>query len=278
MSADSTLAFGVNSYSYTFDYTAERFLTELAGRGFRTFELMVYPGHLWPKTMSAGDRTALRRHIDNLGVHIASLNMPNLDVNIAAASEDVRNVSLDHLERIIVLAGELGAEGVVVGPGKANGLFPMRRDALLGYFHQALERLIPTARKAGTKLYVENMPFAFLPGISQLMTEVARYDADTVQILYDVANGHFINEDIAAALRLAAPRLALVHLSDTGRAVYRHDPVGLGDVPFHVVPPVLAEIGHRKRPVLEVISTEADATIEDSARRLIAAGFKTASA
>lgn len=274
MCADRCAAFGVNSYSYTFDHTAERFLTELAERGFRTFELMIYPGHLWPKTMTANDRTALRERIESLGVRVVSLNMPNLDVNIAAASEDVRNVSLQHLERIIELAGEIGVPGVIVGPGKANGLFPMRREELLGHFHRGFERLILAAKKSGTRLYAENMPFAFLPRIGDLMKEIERYDASSVQIVYDVANGHFIKEDIAAALHIAAPRLALVHLSDTAQTVYRHDPVGLGDVPFHVVPPVLAEIGHRQQPILEVISAEANATIDDSVRRLLAAGFK----
>lgn len=278
MPADHSAAFGVNSYSYTFDYTADRFLTKLAARGFRTFELMIYPGHLWPKTLSTNDRTALRRRIESLGVRVVSLNMPNLDVNIAAASEDVRTVSLEHLERIIALAGEIGVPGVIVGPGKANGLFPMRREELLGHFHYGFERLVLAAKKAGTKLYAENMPFAFLPRMSDLMKEIERYDASVVQVVYDVANGHFIKEDIAAALRLAASRLAVVHLSDTAQSVYRHDPVGLGDVPFHVVPPVLTEIGHREQPILEVISTEADATVDDSARRLLAAGFKHAAA
>ena len=40
--------FGMNSYSYTIDHTAEAFLTNLASRGYREFELMVYPGHMWP--------------------------------------------------------------------------------------------------------------------------------------------------------------------------------------------------------------------------------------
>lgn len=266
-------SFGVNSYSYTFDFTAERFLIELSQRGYRAFELMIYPGHLWPKAMTAADRKALRGRIEALGVRVVSLNMPNLDVNIAAASDDVRALSLDHLARIIALASDLGVPGVVVGPGKSNPLFAMRRAELIGHFHRAMEQLVPLAKAAGTRLYVENMPFAFLPRADELMAEIARYDAATVQMVYDVANGHFVKEDIAAALRLVAPRLAMVHLSDTNQQVYRHDPVGRGDVPFHLVPPVLKEIGHRDRPVMEVISHDDDAGIDDSARRLVAAGF-----
>jgi len=96
MASETAAVFGINSYSYTFSHTAERFLTELAGRGYRSFELMIYPGHLWPKAMSTGDRTALRRRAEQLGARIFSLNMPNIDVNIAGASEDVRSLSLDH--------------------------------------------------------------------------------------------------------------------------------------------------------------------------------------
>lgn len=113
MTADRSAAFGVNSYSYIFEYTAARFLTKLAARGVRTFELMIYPGHLWPKTLSTNDRTALRRRIESLDVRFVSLNMPNLDVNIAAASEEVRTVSVEYFERIIALAGEIGVLAVV---------------------------------------------------------------------------------------------------------------------------------------------------------------------
>lgn len=276
MPASSTNAavFGINSYSYTIGMTAEQFLTNLASRGYRSFELMIYPGHLWPKDLDAERRRALRRHADSLGARIFSLNMPNIDVNIAAASPDVRALSVDHLERIVQLAGDIGATGVVVGPGKANPLFPMPRESLLGHFWSAMDRLAPLAERLGTRLFVENMPFAFLPGIGELMEAIDRFDRKTVQVVYDVANGHFIKEDIPAALRRAAPRLALVHLSDTGQQIYRHDAVGLGTVPFHVVPPVLAELGHIEAPMLEVISTDADARIEDSGRRLVEAGFR----
>jgi len=264
-SANAAL-FGINSYSYTIGMTAEQFLANMAGRGYRSF-------HLWPKAMSSADRGRLRRTADDLGVRVVSLNMPNIDVNITAASPDMRELSLDHLERIVTLAGDLGVSGVVIGPGKANPLYPMPRDQLLGHFRRALDRLVPLAEKSGTALYIENMPFAFLPDIAELMEMIGAYDASLVKVVYDVANAWFIKEDIADGLRRAAPRLALVHLSDTGQQVYRHDAVGLGTVPFRVVPPVLAEIGHSEAPILEVISADADARIEDSTRRLREVGF-----
>ena len=67
--------------------------------------------------------------------------------------------------------------------------------------------------------------------------------------------------------------IALVHLSDTGRQVYRHDPVGLGSVPFADVPSALAAVGHAVRPMLEIISRNPDNDIIASAGKLAVLGF-----
>jgi sugar phosphate isomerase/epimerase len=265
--------FAVNSYSYTLDLTARQFLDRLADRGYRCFEVMIYPGHLWPKDLSAADRAGLRKHVEARGLELVTLNMPNVDVNIAAASEDMRAHSLDLLERTVVLAGDLGAPGVVIGPGKANPLFAMPRERMMGHFFRALDRLVPVARRAGTSLYVENMSFAFLPAIDELLAALDAYGNADLGIVYDVANAWFIREDIAEGLRKCAGRLRLVHYSDTGQSIYRHDAVGLGTVPFSVVPPVLQEIGHRGLPMLEIIAPDADRAIEDSVARLIALGY-----
>ena len=267
--------FAINSYSYTLDHTARQFLDKVADRGYREFELMVYPGHLWPRDMSANNRSELRQHIERRGLEVATLNMPNIDMNIAGASEEMRAYSLDLLQRIIELAGDLGVPGVIIGPGKFNPLFSMPKERLMGHFFAALDRLAPVAEKAGTQLYLENMPFAFLPGVDEMLAALDKYGRGDIAVIYDVANGWFIKEDLAEALRKCARsgRLKLVHYSDTGHAAYRHDAVGLGTVPFTEVPPVLEEIGHRERPMLEIISHQADEGIEESVRRLAEMGF-----
>ena len=272
--------FGINSYSYTLDHTALQFLDKLADRGYREFELMVYPGHLWPRDMTAKDRSELRQHVERRGLKVATLNMPNIDMNIAGASEEMRTYSLDLLQKIVELAGDLGVPGVIIGPGKSNPLFSMPQERLMGHFFTALDRLAPVAEKVGTQLYLENMPFAFLPGMDDLLRALDKYGRADIAVIYDVANGWFIKEDIAEALRECAKsgRLKLVHYSDTGHAAYKHDAVGLGTVPFNVVPPVLAEIGHSERPMLEIISYQADEVIDESVRRLALMGFGKARA
>ncbi|MFG1348000.1 sugar phosphate isomerase/epimerase family protein [Xanthobacter autotrophicus DSM 431] len=265
--------FGVNTYSYTFDWGAADCVRHLSDQGYRGIELMMYPGHLWPGGTGTASATEVRRALDATGLPVVSVNMPNIDINIAAASDEMRAYSLELLTRFVEVAGEVGAPAIIVGPGKANPLFAPARDLLLGHFRAALDRLGPAAEKAGTRILVENMPFAFLPRAQEIMAALDDYGNDDIGVIYDVANGHFIGEDPCEGLRTVKDRLGLVHFSDTGRTIYRHDPVGLGDVPFSSVPPVLEEIGYRQMPVLEVISRNADADTRDSAERLAALGY-----
>ena len=268
--------FACNTYSYTLSLTAQSCLTHLADLGFSEFELMMYPGHLWPPDVNATQRSELRRLIEDRNLRIVTLNMPNIDMNIAGASPEMRHYTLDLLHQIVVLAGELEAEGVVIGPGKSNPLFPAPRERLEGFFFSALDQLLPTAEKAGTGLWVENMPFAFIPDADGLMRALDRYGCDDIGIVYDVANGHFIKEDLALAIERCRKRLKLVHLSDTGQQVYRHDRVGAGDVPFHLVPPALLKVGHARRTMLEIIAENPDEAMLSSTEKLRTMGFARA--
>jgi len=254
-------------------HSAEACLARLADFGFREFELMVHPGHLWPADLSAEQRSAIRRMMEQRGLQLTALNMPNIDINVAGAAAEMRAYSLNLLTETVRLAGELGARGVVIGPGKANPLFPADASELIGHFFAALDRLGPVAAAGGTALWVENMPFAYLPAIGDLVNALKQYGHDAVRIVYDIANAHFIGEDFAAGLQRCRERLALVHLSDTGRQHYRHDPVGCGTVPFAQVPRALAAVDYNARPMLEIISRDPDRDIIASAGKLAVLGF-----
>lgn len=265
--------FGCNTYSYMRSHSAAACVTRLAELGFREFELMTHPGHLWPTDLSGEQRRALRRLFEQNGLTLTTLNMPNVDINVASAAPGMRAYSLKLLIETVRLAGELGARGVVIGPGKANPLFPAGADELTRHFFDALDLLCPVAESSGTALWVENMPFAYLPKIDDLLRALDQYGNEAVRVVYDIPNVYFIGEDFADGLKQCCGRLELVHLSDTGRQVYRHDPVGLGTVPFAQVPAALAAVGYTARPMLEIISHDPDRDIVASAMRLGELGF-----
>jgi sugar phosphate isomerase/epimerase len=267
--------FAVDTYSYTLQCAVQDCLQRLARCGFHEFELQMYPGHLWPAHIDKAGRRELVDFLKGNRLSVTTLNMPNIDLNITAATTEMRDMTLGILRRVIELAGDLGAEAVVIGPGKANPLLPMPRDQLVALFYQALDELLPIAESEGTAIWVENMPFAFLPRAQELLDVLDAYDATRrIGVVYDVANGHFMQEDPAAALRACASRLRAIHLSDTDRTVYRHAAIGSGTVNFAALPAVLEEIGFRRRPILEIITSDPDEAIERSARELVDAGFQ----
>lgn len=268
-----TASFGINTYSYTFSRPAAACVRSAAEAGYCGIELMIYPGHLWEGASGDAGPAAVRRALEETGLAAVSVNGPNIDLNIAAAVEEMRAYSLRTLESHIRIAGEIGARFLVLGPGKANPLFPLDREILLGHFFAALDRLLPLADRCGVKISVENMPFAFLPSATDILDALAAYGHPGIGVIYDVANAHFIGEDPCAGLRLMQQRLDLVHLSDTTRTLYRHDPIGMGDVDFAAVPPVLAEIGYDRATMLEIISHRPDDDIAHGAARLAAMGF-----
>jgi L-ribulose-5-phosphate 3-epimerase len=264
--------FAVNTYSYIFEGSAADSVAKLADQGYGGVELMFFPGHLWPTELDAAKLRELRR-LCEARLRLVAVNMPNVDINIAAAAEEMRTYTLDLLTQFVRCAGELGAGGIIIGPGKPNPLFPMPRERMISYFYRALDVLAPLARKAGTRLLIENMPFAFLPDAEALMRVVDLYGDPNIRVIYDVANAHFIGESPIEGLRRVHDRLALVHFSDTTRQSYKHDPLGRGDVPLAGLASAMKEVGYSELPMLEIISPSPDADIVDSCNRLREAGI-----
>lgn len=261
--------FGINTYSYTQTKSAVDCVRLLAERGVKSVELMLYPGHLWI-TDSREALRELRREIEVSGLSLVTLNSPNIDLNIAAATAEMRNHSIALNTEYLRVAAELNAKALILGPGKPNPLFPLPREAMEPHFFRALDELLPFAGRDGIELWVENMPFAFLPDAAGLMASLDQYGANNIGVCYDVANAHFIGEDPVAGFDRVGSRLRLVHLSDTGQSVYRHDPVGLGDVDFAAVVSKINAVGLEQAPMLEIISRNPDHDIRQSIERLVA--------
>jgi len=63
-------------------------------------------------------------------------------------------------------------------------------------------------------------------------------------------------------------RLGIVHLSDTGRQAWRHDPVGRGTCDFAAFGAALRGIGYAKTSMLEIVAERAVEDIVDSHRKI----------
>lgn len=263
----------VNTYSYMDKMSAEDCIAHLVGQGYHNIELMIYPGHIWPSEASAARISAFRALCERNRVRLVGSNIPNTDINVCGASVEAREYSLGVLASIVRLSGELGIEAVVLGTGRPNVLLPMARERARGYIYSALDLLLPVAQEAGVTLLLENIPFCFIPRTHDLMQLLAEYGSDEIKVVFDVANAHFVGDELSPALRAASARLQLLHLSDTTVATYQHAPLGTGEVPFASLPEIVEEIGFRGPVVLELITTDPDAAFRDGFEKAAAWGF-----
>ena len=103
----------------------------------------------------------------------------------------------------------------------------------------------------------------------------ASLDSPAVRICYDVANGHFAGEDPAAGLRAAAPWLDVVHFSDTTRRTWRHDRLGDGDIAFGPILEAIEQVGHARKPLLELTVANPDEGLRSSLRTLERIGSRS---
>lgn len=268
--AETASPFGVNTYSYMYGMTASQCLQHLMAQGYRSVELMMFPGHLWPSEISAAERRELRDLAGANGIRISGLNQPNMDLNIAGASPEMRAYSLALMRCGLELAADLDCPALIIGPGKPNGLLPLPRETTLAWFHEGLASLNETARKLGVKILVENMPMSILPRAQDLMTALDEFGDDEIGIAYDIANAAFLQEDLPESLALLKPRLKAVHLSDTRADVPEHrafdTPYGI--VPLDTLARSINELDLGSTLVFEIISPNPDADLKQSAAAL----------
>ena len=270
---DAALPIGVNTMSYMWRAPARAALETLGREGYRRFELMAQRPHLDPM-MDRSEVKALSSFLRDAGLTVETINLPSLDQNLASASPEMRDYSVRLFERLIEMAGAIGAGGVVTVTGRVNPLIPPPRTDLEGWFGEAFARVLRAAEAADVHLWLENIPMGVYPRADELIAFADRIDSPMVGICYDIANAHFIDEDAPAGLRQVRSRLGMVHLSDTGRQVWRHDPVGQGSCDFAGFAAALRQIGYSGTSMLEIVADPPVEHIVASHRQLAQWGWE----
>jgi sugar phosphate isomerase/epimerase len=259
--------------SYMWRSPARAALETLAREGYRRFELMAQRPHLDPM-MGHSEVKALARFLRDASLTVETINLPSLDQNLASASPEMRDYSVRLFERLIDMAGTIGASGVVTVTGRVNPLIAPPRADLESWFGEGFARVLRAAESASVHLWLENIPMGVYPRADQLIAFADRVDSPKVGICYDIANAHFIGEDSAAGLKLVRSRLGMVHLSDTGRQVWRHDPVGEGSCDFAGFATTLREINYTGTSMLEIVADPPVENIVASHRQLVQWGWE----
>jgi predicted dehydrogenase/sugar phosphate isomerase/epimerase len=261
-------AYTVNTYPYTQRYGLHDCIAHLADLGFCSFEPMLIPGHFWPSSEAASEKKKIGRLLANRDLRIVTLNQPNLDINLGSSVPEMREHSCAMMISAMQLAGDWGAMGVVINPGKDNTVRPSPRDQLADWFRRSLDALVPAAERLNVQLIVKNHPLSYLYHAADLVTFFDAYGWERIGIGYDFANGHFGREDPLEALRLLNSRIKLIYAADSGLDAFRHDPIGSGVVRFNDIAGALRAIGYRGDTVFEILTDEPDHALATSVGQL----------
>jgi len=263
---------GANTMSFMWKTSAREALETLAREGYRCFEVMAQRPHFDP-FMDRAEALAFARFLRDAGLTVETVNLPSLDQNLASAAPEMREYSVRLFERLVAIAETIGASAVIVVTGRVNPLIAPARPDLEGWFADAFARVLRAAERAGVHLLLENIPMGVYPRADQLIGFAERIGSPRVGVCYDIANAHFIGEDTAEGLRKVQSRLGIVHLSDTGRQAWRHDPVGEGSCDFAGFGAALREIGYAKTSMLEIVSEQPIPGIVRSHQKIVQWGW-----
>jgi sugar phosphate isomerase/epimerase len=268
------LTCGGCTYSWLWDFPLEHAVRRLAALGFSYFELMSTPPHCWPRGWSAADRTAFRSLVESCGLRLVSVNPTFLDINLASPNPGMREESVRQLRETIQLAHDIGAEIVVAPAGRKHALIAPDPEHLWGLVREGLERLLPECERLGVTFGLENAYTVI--DRADLMARMCReLDHPRLKLVYDVANATMVESPVEG-LDTVAKNLALLHVSDTSRALWGHDRVGTGIIDFAAVADTARRIGYAGPTIMEIVDRRApEASNRISLERLRQHGWTT---
>jgi sugar phosphate isomerase/epimerase len=243
--------FIASTYTYLWRGGFDTAAAGIAEAGFDRLELLAAAPHVDAgEPGSAADRViaACRR----AGVSVHSVVPSGVDVNLASPDPTMREWSVGHFVTMGRLAADVGARWFIVHLGRRHPLRPAPYDRYRRWVTDGVHSVLDALSSVEVGVLIENTPTGVLDTGEECARLVEAVGSDLLGVCYDVANGHMV-EDVRAGLTAAGRHLGLVHLSDTTKAVWAHDPIGAGEVDFARVAATVSGLGYEGRFVLETL-------------------------
>ncbi len=269
----SGFTLGANTFSYIYKRDVLDCLIHLGGMGFREFELLVAQPHFWATDITPAERRDIPKYLRDAGLHITSVNIPGIDNNIVSSTREMRAFTIDVISNLVDICGDWKIPYCILVPGRTMPLWPIPKDQLTEWFIDGMNKLADRASSQGVTLLVENVPNTWIPRAEDVMGALDALGRDDVGAIYDVANAPFAGEDPCEGVKIVKDRLKLVHLSDTHKNTWRHDPIGMGDVDFAAFHTTLDEIGFRGISMLELVTDNPDLHFVEGQKKLVEMGW-----
>jgi len=251
---------GAHTFGFVWDCAAEEAIERLTADGHRTIQLMATPPHFDPWEQDAARTRRIRALIERNGMSLLALDLASSDINLASPSSHVVDFAVSAYAAAIDRAAELGVRWICVGSGRRHALLAKANDRLMTSFREAFARIHDKAQRAGIPIILENHPQGLLASAADIVRFLDVEGYTEMPVIYDVANAVAINEDPVEGLETLWPHLGIVHLSDSPKGQWRHDPIGSGEIDFAAIAALLRRRAYAGRIVLEILS---DTPLED---------------
>ena len=260
------LGFSTNAFKQdSLDHAIE----VLAVTGYRAVELMADLHHAHPLTFDAARRRDTAKRLADSGLVVANVNAFTHFVDGDTyhptwfEPDPARTqVRIDHTNRCLELAAEMGAMTVSIQPGgpvMTSGLTP---GEAIERFAESLSRCLETARACGVILAVEPEPGLLIESAAEYLGFKRRFFAGErfVRMNCDVGHLFCVGEDPAGVIRALPDEIAHVHLEDIGaNRVHQHLTPGRGVIRFKEVFAALRESGYDGPATVELYPYETTA-------------------
>lgn len=260
------LGFSTNAFKQdTLDHAIE----VLAVTGYRAVELMADLHHAHPIAFDAERRRDTAKRLGDFGLVVANVNAfthfvdgdtyhPTWFERDPARTQ----VRIDHTNRCLQLAAEMGAMTVSIQPGGpvlTSGLTPAEA---LERFAESLAQCLETARACGVILAVEPEPGLLIESAGEYVAFKQRFFPGErfVRMNCDVGHLFCVGDDPAGVIRALPDEIAHVHLEDIGaNRVHQHLTPGRGVMDFAAIFAALDAIDFAGHTTVELYPYESTA-------------------
>jgi sugar phosphate isomerase/epimerase len=254
------LAFSTNAYlKFSFAEAVRR----VAAIGYRGVEIMADVPHAWPAFLLEEQKQAIRDALARNRLAISNVNAFMMNaINDARQrywhpswiepDRHYRQIRIDHTQRALTLARELGAPCITTEPGgpvEAGGSW----SAALRLFVEGLKPVAEHAEKEGVLLLVEPEPGLLIETAEQFLEFMQHIDSPAIGLNFDIGHFYCVGDEPAPTVHRLARYIRHVHLEDIAATrVHHHLVPGEGAIDFAATLQALQGISYRGWVTIEL--------------------------
>lgn len=240
------MRYGVNFLIWTTHFTEDHIplLPKMKAAGFDGVELPMFNPDGYPALR-------IRRALEDNGLGLTFCSIVPGGMSLVDADASLRAKGIDHIRKIILLAGEMGCETVAGPIYSPVGYLPGRRRTAEEWRHaiESYHKLAGTLEECNVDLAIEPLnrfETFFLNTTADGVALCEAVNHPRIGLLVDTFHCNIEEKDIAAAYRTAGRHLKHVHTCENDRGI-----PGSGHVEWTQVFDAIKSTGYNKWLTIE---------------------------